>query len=143
MRGLWLTESSGAGFEQVNDTQLDAFYWRPDGQAVAILSSADSGDGLATWSVLATGSGATSRYPPFYPSQELQLTSAFFEQYSTSHCPWSGDGEALIIAGRVPGNGVPPQSSSSSIYIQATKTGAHPFPSGHGTFGSWRTNAGI
>ena len=135
-RGLWLTTVDGAQPEKLTDLPIDAYYWSADGSKLAILSTTPE-TGLCFWSVIEIQTGAGQRFTQFYRSAELALMLGFFEQYVTSHRPWSAAGDALLVTGRVPNNGTPPETNGSSIYIQPAESGSHPGFAAQGTFASW------
>jgi hypothetical protein len=136
-RGVWLTTLEGDKPEKLTDLTVEALVWSSEGSTLAILSPVP-GSELCAWSTIEMQSGIVHRFAPFYRSAEFALMLAFFDQYAPSHRFMSSDGQALLVSGRVPNNGTPPDSAQSSLYVQSNRPEAQIAFAAHGTFASWR-----
>lgn len=135
--GLWLVRARGGDPVRLISGQVGAFFWSPEGSRIAFLSPAPI-PGQSCWCVLEIRTGTIRHYAPFFESPDLALRLTFFEQYGISHRIWSPDGSALLVLGRVPANGTPPDVAGNSIYVQAMQREAHPVFAAAGSFASWR-----
>lgn len=82
------------------------FFWAPGGEKVALVVPTQSGDGRYAVHVRDPGGAFVAATEPILPAEDLRLLLAFFDQYARSHRLWAPDGSALLLAGRIGGDGV-------------------------------------
>ena len=135
--GLWLVRIGAGEPVRLMGGEVGAFFCSPDGASIAFLSPTPI-PGQSCWCVLEIRTRTIYRFAPFYESPELAMMLMFFEQYGVSHRLWSSDGAALVLNGRVPANGTPPDVAGNSIYVQSMRRAAHPVFIAAGALPSWR-----
>jgi TolB protein len=94
------------------ETEVVAFFWSPDSEKLAYLTSAtppgpagtsfesaraEAGVPLA-WSVVSLDDGLSRRYSTFVPTATMSDLVALFDQYAQSHRVWSPDNRHLVFA---------------------------------------------
>jgi dipeptidyl aminopeptidase/acylaminoacyl peptidase len=103
---LWLVEVASRARTLVAKGPFTAAAWAPDGKRVAVVSPAQTGDGRYTVQVLDRDGHYVAAAEAIVPSQDLRTHLGFFDQYVLSHPLWAPDSGALLLAGRLPGDGV-------------------------------------
>ncbi len=98
--GLQLLSLDGE-VRQLVEEPIVAFFWSPDGRQIALASAAGARSVLQ-WVVIDVGSGKRRLMTEFVPSADYVTLLSFFDQYTSSHGPWSADSRHLIFAGTVP-----------------------------------------
>lgn len=83
-----------------------AFFHAPDGERIAIVLPAQTGDGRYTVRLLDTAGGTIGATEAVFLSGPYRTLLSFFDQYRLSHCLWAPDGSVFLLAGRMPGDGV-------------------------------------
>jgi hypothetical protein len=106
--GLWLVDTArpGSAPRQVSRDPFVSAFWAPDGKAVALIVPTQMGDGRYFVQVLDANGHYVAATEGFVPGQDLRLVLAFFDQYSLSHHLWAPDSSAMLLAGRLAGDGV-------------------------------------
>ncbi|MGH2609405.1 MAG: hypothetical protein ACRDHF_09990, partial [Tepidiformaceae bacterium] len=103
---LWRVAADGSGRECVWRGPFGAFWVAPDGEAVVFLVPAQSGDGRVALQARGRFGEILGATESFVPSDDLRVASAFFDQYSLSHSPWSPGGDMFAVCGRLATDGV-------------------------------------
>ena len=97
--------SSSSGPHRIVKGPVVAFWWRPDGTAVATLHPSYTGDGRFQVRLHDPGGRFLGATEPFIPSADTATTVSFFDQYALSHPNWSADGRWFGICGRLQKDG--------------------------------------
>jgi TolB protein len=82
------------------------FSWSPDASRLAIVVPTQTGDGRYAVHALSPGGEFLAATEPVIPSEDLRMVFGFFDQYLQSHRLWAPDGSGLLLAGRLPVDGV-------------------------------------
>jgi TolB protein len=85
---------------------IQSFAWSPDGQRLATVMPAQTGDGRYFVRVFDADGAVAAQSPSFVPSADVRTMTAFFDQYARSHTIWSPDSRHLVLAGRAAGDEV-------------------------------------
>jgi TolB protein len=117
--------------ERWSSDELLAFYWSPDGERLALLT-ANRAEAAPVWHV-AEGPAAVRRLTSFTPSDQLDATLGFFDQYSQSHAAWSADSRYVTFAGWL-GR---PDETPSRVWIAPADGSAPPRAVAEGLFATW------
>lgn len=80
--------------------------WSPDGERLALHIPAQNGDGRFAVRVFDAGGQFVAATEPIFLSAAYRTMLTFFDQYMYSHCIWEPRGSMLLLAGRLPGDGV-------------------------------------
>lgn len=111
--------SPGSEPRELTSERLGAFFWAPDGQQIALVTVQGGGQGLR-WVVLDVASGESRVMTDFVPSRDSVTLLGFFDQYASSHSPWSDDSRYLIFAGAIASAG--DQADEPQVYVIDTRT---------------------
>lgn len=115
-----------------------AAWWAPDGETVALLVPLQTGDGRYQVQVRSAGGAFLAATEGFLPSEDFRLMASFFDQYATSHHPWSPGSDALLLCGRMAGDAPAPSFSDPAgdvLYLWEATPGARLERLGRGTSG--------
>ena len=104
---LWTVDLDDPALERrlVAKGPFAAAMWAPDGQKVALLIPAQTGDGRFALRVHGPSGEFLAATEALVPSQDCRTYMGFFDQYAISHHFWSPDSLAMVICGRLPGDG--------------------------------------
>ena len=117
-------------------SELLAFYWSPDGQRLAWLE-VERAEGQLAWYV-AEGPGQARRLTGFVPTDQLEATLGFFDQYAQSHAPWSADSRYITFAGWL-GR---PDGTAAQVWVVPADAKSAPRPVAEGLFATWSPSLG-
>ncbi len=123
--GIRLVSLDGRTQRRLVGGPILAFFWSPDGTRLAVLRQADT-DGLLGLDVVEAASGAWKTVARFYPTAELRLLVAFFDQYARSHRLWSADSRFVLCCGRLRTNGRPVETGGTPRAYAAAADGSAP-----------------
>jgi TolB protein len=82
------------------------YFWAPTGDRVALFIPAQTGDGRYAVQLIDHAGAPVAMSEAIIPSADYRLMLGFFDQYAQSHHVWSPDGRALLLSGRMAGDGV-------------------------------------
>lgn len=85
---------------------FSAAVWSPGGDRLAMIIPTQIGDGRFAVRVCDAGGDFVAATEAFVPSQDMRTFMSFFDQYARSHPIWAPDGGALVLCGRLAGDGV-------------------------------------
>lgn len=80
--------------------------WSPDGERLALHIAAQNGDGRYGVQVFDAAAKFVAATEPIFLSAAYRTMLTFFDQYMYSHCTWDPRASSLLLAGRLPGDGV-------------------------------------
>ncbi len=103
---LYLLDPASGSRTEVARGPFVASFWAPTGDQVALVVPAQTGDGRYSLQVHAPDGKPVAATEGFYPSPDWRLLLGFFDQYGLSHSPWARDGSAVVVTGRLAGDGV-------------------------------------
>lgn len=105
--GMWALDPGGTARPRlIVRGPFNAAAWSPAGDKVALIVPTQIGDGRFAVNVHDADGRFDSATEGFVPSQDMRTFMSFFDQYAGSHPVWSPDGSALVVCGRLPGDGV-------------------------------------
>lgn len=97
---LWLVHRSTGERTLISRGPYVAYWWSPDGQRLALMVPAQTGDGRHYIRLITTSGEQVAATEAVVPSQDFRLAAGFFDQYAQSHPVWTPDGGQFLIAGR-------------------------------------------
>ena len=80
--------------------------WSPLGDCLCVTIPTQSGDGRFMMLLVDEEGRYRAASDSFVPAQDFRTLLGFFDQYAQSHHLWAPDGGALLVAGRLMGDGV-------------------------------------
>jgi TolB protein len=134
--GVDVVDVASGAVERWVSSELLAFYWSPDGQRLAWLE-VERAEGQLAWYV-AEGPGQARRLTGFVPTDQLEATLGFFDQYAQSHALWSADSRYLAFAGWL-GR---PDGTAAQVWVVPADAKSPPRPVAEGLFATWSPTAG-
>ena len=133
--GIDVVDLASGRVERWTSEELLAFSWSPDGQRLAWLG-VNRDEGVLAWNV-AAGPAAARRLTSFVPSDQLDATLGFFDQYEKSHGSWSADSRYLAFAGWL-GR---PDGDPARVWIAPVDGSTAPRAVAEGLFAVWSPRA--
>jgi hypothetical protein len=106
---LWVVQINGfeaAPPELVAKGPFVAALWSPEGDRVALVIPTQMGDARYSVQVRGRDGSFLAASEGFVPSQDFRTYLGFFDQYALSHHLWAPDGSALVLTGRLAGDGI-------------------------------------
>ena len=117
-RDLAIMSENEAADLLVQDNVM-AYFWSPDGSRLAYVAPSHV-EGMLRWAAVNVRNGKRWHLMDFIPSPDQLTVFEFFDQYASSHSPWSPDSRSLVFAGKVEGGAV-----SVSISSGSSRQGSH------------------
>ncbi len=119
-----------------------SFFWSPSGDKLAWVA-VNSEEQELEWVVSPSDGSDNKKLFSFNPSSEMYIMLSFFDQYASSHSPWSPDGKSLVVAGTkgkvaLRSNGRTP--SGDRIYVLDVEGNEDPRDLGAGVLAVWSWN---
>ncbi len=110
---------TGEVIAESDTTDVYAFFWSPNSQAIAYVSPPDETGSFnakpsaqsnqlpeLSWTILDVGSGGVRRYGAFTPTSDELYILSFYDQFGQSHRIWSPDSRHLVYS-ELDSDGVP------------------------------------
>ncbi|MFN0146013.1 MAG: hypothetical protein ACKVT1_05850 [Dehalococcoidia bacterium] len=104
---LWLVDVlTGEKLASMHRGPFVSATWSPVGDCLALTIPTQSGDGRFMMLVVGDDGRYRAASDGFVPGQDFRTLLGFFDQYAQSHHLWAPDGSAVLMAGRMMGDGV-------------------------------------
>jgi TolB protein len=107
---LWTVDLSSEGAPKtcIARGSFVTALWDPTGTHMVLFAPTFSGDGKYAGRLLSPQGNVLGTSEAFFPSDDFRIYLGFFDQYANSHALWTAEGDRIVIAGRLGGDGVSP-----------------------------------